>query len=84
METRTNPDALGPVTNRVPRLSPDALRTDQAEPIEHLADLEGDLFAESEERTSDNVATVYDLRSRFAGDCPRLIHSSSTRSDPTA
>ena len=70
METRTNPDALGHATNRVPRLSPDALRTDQAEAIEHLADLEGDLLTETDERTSTNVAAVYDLRSRFAGRSP--------------
>ncbi|HVV83816.1 MAG TPA: tetratricopeptide repeat protein [Kofleriaceae bacterium] len=67
METPTTQEALGPVTSRTPRLSPDALRTDQAEPIERLADLEGDVGAESEERTSDHAAAVYDLRSRFAG-----------------
>src|SRR5688572_4184992 len=72
METRTSPDALGPITNPIPRLSPDALRTDQAEPIEHIADLEGDLDADVEERTSTNVAAVYDLTSRFSGRGPLL------------
>jgi tetratricopeptide (TPR) repeat protein len=71
METRTNPD-LGPVTSRTPRLSPDSLHTGQAEPIEHLPDLEGDLLADGDEQTQSHVLATYDLRSRFTGRGPVL------------
>lgn len=70
METRTTPDALGPATNRMPRLSADALRADQAAPVDHLVDLDGDLFGDSAEQTSSNLQASYDMRARFTGRGP--------------